>query len=61
MKAKILYIALFLLFCFIGYNIGQSINYKSELRQLTKEKLRLEIKLLKIEIELNEINLQKEY
>jgi len=33
----------------------------SELRQLTKDKLRLEIQLLKIQIEQNEINLQKEY
>lgn len=50
-----------ILFCFTAYEVGYYIQVKSELRQLTKEKLRLEIQLLKIKIELNEINLQKEY
>ena len=52
---------MFVLFCYIGYQLGAYVKYQYEIRQLTKDKLRLEIQLLKIEIELNEIELQKEY
>jgi hypothetical protein len=55
------YIALFLLIGFFVFHFERAITQSYELRQLTKEKLKLEIQLLKLEIELNEINLQKEY
>jgi hypothetical protein len=61
MKTKLYYILIFALFLFCGYGLASYINYQSKIRQLTKEKLRLEIQLLKIEIEQSEINLQKEY
>jgi hypothetical protein len=61
MKTKPYYILIFALFLFCGYELASYINYRSKIRQLTKEKLKLEIQLLKIEIEQSEINLQKEY
>jgi len=61
MKSKIRSILIFICSVYLGYLFGSYITYQNELRQLTKDKLRLEIQLLKIEIELNEINLQKEY
>lgn len=61
MKQKITIGLVFILFCYFGYEIDLYVNYQSELRQLNKQKLRLEIQLLKIQIEINEINLQKEY
>lgn len=61
MKAKLLYFASLVLFMFFVFHLERSITQNYELRQLTKDKLKLEIKLLKIQIELNEINLQKEY
>lgn len=61
MKAKGLNIFAFILFVIIGFIIGSWVIDNSKLRQLTKDKLKLEIQLLKIQIELNEINIQKEY
>jgi len=55
------YILITILLCYCAFEIGSYFKYQSELRQLTKDKLRLEIQLLKIQIEQNEINLQKEY
>jgi len=61
MKKLIQYFAISLLIAFFVYHIERTITHNYEIRQLTKDKLRLEIQLLKIEIELNEIELQKEY
>lgn len=61
MKAKLLYIAYFILFLFFVFHLERAITQNFEVRQLTKDKLKLEIQLLKIQIEQNEINLQKEY
>ena len=61
MKSKSLYIALLVLFCFFAIHLERALTQNYELRQLTKDKLKLEIQLLKIQIEHNEINLQKEY
>lgn len=61
MKSKLLYIASFILFMFFVFHLERSITQNYELRQLTKDKLKLEIQLLKIQIEQQEINLQKEY
>jgi len=60
-KTKLINIGIVIIFCYLAFNLGVYLNDKSEIRQLTKDKLRLEIQLLKIEIELNEIELQKEY
>lgn len=61
MKTKIFIVLVFLLFAYFGYNLGLKSKDNKELRQLTKDKLKLEIELLKIQIEQQEINLQKEY
>lgn len=61
MKKWINYIALFILFLFFVFHLERAITQNFEIRQLTKDKLKLEIELLKIEIEYNEIQLQKEY
>jgi len=61
MKTKALYIALLILFCFFAIHLERALTQNYGLRQLTKEKLKLEIQLLKIKIEQSEINLQKEY
>ena len=61
MKNILKYIALFILIGFFVFHLERAITQSYELRQLTKDKLKLEIQLLKIQIEQNEINLQKEY
>jgi len=59
MKTKITYLLMLALFCYFGYQLGCYIAYQSELRQLTKDKLRLEIQLLKVQIEINKNKLPK--
>jgi len=61
MKKIIYHISILILICFFIFHLERFITESYELRQLTKDKLRLEIQLLKIQIEQNEINLQKEY
>ena len=61
MKSNTRYFIALICLLYIGYELGCFVAFRHEIRQLTKDKLRLEIQLLKIEIELNEIELQKEY
>jgi len=59
MKSKIRSILIIICLCYIGYQLGSYITYQNELRQLTKDKLRIEIQLLKIQIEINKSKLPK--
>ena len=58
---RLILIGLIILFAYLGYQFGSYLHDRNQIRQLTKEKLKIEIELLKIEIEYNEIQLQKEY
>jgi len=42
-KSKLTYFLVFVLLCYFSYQLGSYSHYKTELRQLTKDKLRLEI------------------
>lgn len=61
MRSKTNKIAWIVLICTFGYIIGKWDIDNRQIRQLAKQKLRLEIQLLKIQIEQQGINLQKEY
>jgi len=59
MKSTIRSILIFICSVYLGYLFGSYITYQNELSQLTKDKLRLEIQLLKVQIEINKTKLPK--
>jgi uncharacterized protein YneF (UPF0154 family) len=56
MKNKIYNILVLATCLYIGYILGCFVGDRREIRQLAKEKLRLEIQNLKLEIEINKQN-----